>query len=47
MMKATLPTPGRGWLIWAVILFGLGILALSAVSAQVNPRMGLDYAELG
>ena len=42
MMKATLPTPGRGWLIWAVILFGLGILALSAVSAQVNPRMGLS-----
>ncbi len=42
MMKATLPSPGRGWLIWAVILFGLGILALTAVSSQVNPRMGLS-----
>jgi cell division protease FtsH len=42
MMKGTLPSPGRGWLIWAVILFGLGILTLSVLSTQVNPRMGLS-----
>ncbi len=43
MMKGTpLPNPRRTWLIWVVLLFGVGLLALVAFSAQANPPMGLS-----